>query len=392
MKRIAIIGASYLQEPLIRKAKEKGLETHVFAWAANDVGEKIADYFYPISIVEKDQILEKCKEIGIAGICSIGSDLAAVTVNYVAEKMRLIGNPMSVVEVSTNKHKMRQCFEQNGDPSPKSIQVTSINEVKDIRLTYPIIVKPVDRSGSRGITKLESQEGLQEAIEAAKEQGFEKCALIEEFVTGQEYSVEYISWQGEHHFLALTKKYTTGAPDFIETGHLEPAPVEKDTLERVKAVVSHALTGLGIQYGASHSELKIAKDGTIRLIEIGGRMGGDCIGSSLVELSTGYDYVSAVIDIALGIEPEVKKSKEHIAAVHFIFNEDDLKCLERLKQEYPELLVKEDIHEITDRKVTDSGSRFGYFLFAGSDLKTMEKYLPEQVEEYDAVGGLDEKE
>ena len=150
-KKIAIIGASYLQEPLIEKAKEKGLETHVFAWAAGDVGEKSADFFYPISIVEKDEILEKCREIGIDGICSIASDLAAIAVNYVAEKMGLVGNPMSCVEVSTNKHKMRRCFEEHGDPSPKSIQVNSIDDLKGIDLKYPIIVKPVDRSGSRGI-------------------------------------------------------------------------------------------------------------------------------------------------------------------------------------------------------------------------------------------------
>lgn len=85
-KNLAIIGASYLQLPLIEKAKEMGYTTHVFAWAANDVGEKAADYFYPISIIEKDQILEICEKIGICGICSIASDVAVITVNYVAEK------------------------------------------------------------------------------------------------------------------------------------------------------------------------------------------------------------------------------------------------------------------------------------------------------------------
>ena len=81
MKKLAIIGASYLQEPLIEKAKSMGIETHVFAWAAGDVGEKSADYFYPISIVEKDEILKRCREIGIDGICTIASDLAVITVN-----------------------------------------------------------------------------------------------------------------------------------------------------------------------------------------------------------------------------------------------------------------------------------------------------------------------
>ena len=92
MKNLAIIGASYLQLPLIRKAKEMGFITHVFAWAANDVGEKEADFFYPISIIEKDAILKKCEEIGIVGICSIASDLASITVNYVASNLNLNAN------------------------------------------------------------------------------------------------------------------------------------------------------------------------------------------------------------------------------------------------------------------------------------------------------------
>ena len=378
MKKIAIIGASYLQEPLIQKAKQKGLETHVFAWAANDVGEKRADYFYPISIVEKDQILEKCREIGIDGICSIASDLGIITVNYVAEKMGLIGNPMSCVEVSTNKHKMRQRFEANGDPSPKSYQVTSVEDLKGINLSYPVIVKPVDRSGSRGITELYDPAGLPEAIDRAIEQGFEKCALVEEFAEGQEYSVEYISWEGKHHFLALTKKYTTGSPDFIETGHLEPAPVDDDVLKKVQDVVSHALTSLGIRYGASHSELKISDTGEIKLIEIGGRMGGDQIGADLVQLSTGYDFVAAVLDIALGIEPKYEKTKSSSAGVRFVFSKKDVEVLERLKKEHPEILIEEDVHEITEEKVTDSGSRFGYYLFTSDDSELLRGYLPNE--------------
>ena len=90
MKRIAIIGASYLQAPLIQKAKSMGIETHVFAWAAGDIGEDLADYFYPISIQDKERILETCRALNIDGVCSIASDLAAVTVNYVAMKLSLI--------------------------------------------------------------------------------------------------------------------------------------------------------------------------------------------------------------------------------------------------------------------------------------------------------------
>ena len=90
-----------------------GLETHVFAWKSGDIGEKTADYFYPISIVEKKKILDKCLEIGIDGICSIASDLASITVNYVAMEMGLVGNSLVCTEKSTNKHKMREAFEKN---------------------------------------------------------------------------------------------------------------------------------------------------------------------------------------------------------------------------------------------------------------------------------------
>lgn len=381
MKKLAIIGASYLQEPLIQKAKQMGLETHVFAWKCGDVGEQSADFFYPISIVEKDEILKKCQEIGVDGVCSIASDLAAITVNYVANKMGLIGNSEESVKVSTNKHFMRKCFEKNGDPSPVSIKVNSIDEFKSTQLTFPVIIKPLDRSGSRGITKTYDEEEVSAAIEYAKNQGFEKAALIEEFAMGQEYSVEYISWKGQHHFLAMTKKYTTGAPHFIETGHVEPAPVDEETLENVKRVVEHALSSLMIENGASHSEIKINDRKEIKIIEIGGRMGGDFIGSNLVELSTGFDFVGNVIRIAMEMEPVFHFCNPKAAAVRFVFNKKDVEILKIIKEEHPEYLVAEEVHTITENEVTDSASRFGYYIFSAPDLHEIEKYLPAEKED-----------
>ena len=376
MKKIAIIGASYLQEPLIQKAKSRGLETHVFAWAAGDIGEKSADHFYPISVIEKEKILEKCGQIGIDGICSIASDVASITVNYVAEKLGLTGNSMECTTISTNKHLMRRCFEKNGDPSPRSIQVSADEEIDTTGLKYPLIVKPVDRSGSRGVTRVNDPSALASAVKRAFDAGFEKSAVIEEYVTGQEYSVEYISWEGEHHFLALTKKYTTGAPGFIETAHLEPAPVDEDLLCRIKKVVSHALNSLGIRYGASHSEVKISDSGDIVIIEIGGRMGGDNIGSSLVELSTGYDYLGAVIDVCLGKAPSFETQKKGFAGIRFVFSEEDKDVLERIKIEAPGMIIEEDVHEIGSEAVTDSSTRFGFYTIYSDNLYDVQRFMP----------------
>jgi biotin carboxylase len=363
-KNLVIIGASYLQLPLIKKAKEMGYTTHVFAWAVNDVGEKEADFFYPISIVEKEQIYDKCKTIGINGICSIASDLATITVNYVANQLGLNANTMNATNISTNKHLMRKAFEEHGDPSPKSYLVDIETDFDSLDIDFPAIVKPTDRSGSRGIYKINLKEEIRDAVNSAISEGFEGKALIEEFAEGQEYSVEYISFRGEHHFLALTQKHTTGAPHFIETGHLEPAPVADVTLQKVKSVVEHALNSLELTDGASHSEIKIDKDGTIKIIEIGGRMGGDCIGSDLVHYSTGIDFVKAVIDVACGKEPDLKPNcQAQPAKVVFIITEEDKNEFERIEAEEPDKILRVvDKHFMLIGKTTDSSNRAGCYI------------------------------
>ncbi len=363
-KNLAIIGASYLQLPLIKKAKKMGYITHVFAWAANDVGEKEADYFYPISIIEKEQILEVCKKLNICGICSISSDIAVVTVNYVAEKLGLVGNSIASTGKCTNKHLMREAFEKNGDPSPRSILVDDGADLQEIDFEYPIIVKPTDRSGSRGIYKLKSSEGLHEAIEAAKKESFEKKVLIEEYVEGQEYSVEYISCKGKHHFLALTLKHTTGDPYFIETGHLEPAPIDDDILDKIKQIITHALNTLEISNGASHSEIKIDAEGNIKIIEIGARMGGDCIGSDLVYYSTGYDFVKMVIQVACGEILDLAKNAEVFPVESvFIFTQEDIDEFEKIKSETPDKIIKiVDFHPENIGHITDSSNRAGCYI------------------------------
>ena len=361
-KNLAIIGASYLQLPLISKAKEMGYTTHVFAWAANDVGEQAADHFYPISIVEKEAILARCREIGIAGICSIASDLAAVTVNYVASELGLPGNSMECTRRSTNKHLMREAFQAGGDPSPQSMEVDEQTDLSGLELQYPVIVKPTDRSGSRGIFKLDNEEGLKEAVRAAMKESFEKKALIEEFAEGEEYSVEGISRNGQHHILAITKKYTTGAPHFVETGHMEPAPLDAEMQEKVKRVVVHALDSLGITDSASHSELKIDDQGRIRIIEIGGRMGGDCIGSHLVRYSTGIDFVRAVIQVTCGEEPDLRPVSEPVAVeVKYIMTDDDVVQMEK-DREAGRILEQIAFFPENLGKATDSSNRAGCYI------------------------------
>ncbi len=374
--KLAIIGASYLQVPLILKAKERGIETHVFAWEVGDEGERIADHFYPISITEKEEILSKCMEAGVDGICSIASDLAVTTVSFVAEKMGLVANSQHSALLSTNKYEMRKAFASHGDPSPVSIRAKEVSDVSNAGLKLPLVVKPVDRSGSRGVRLIRDEKDLPGAIKNACAVSFSGMSVVEEFIEGVEFSVEYISWQGRHDFLALTQKYTTGEPYYIETAHFEPAKVSDECLEKIKRVSEHALDSLENKNGASHIEIKINDDGDINIVEIGGRMGGDLIGSSLVQLSTGYDFVDAVIDIALGKEPKAKKGKMSNAAVRFILTEDDLSVLEKIRRADGDILVREEMFKPIGDVPADSSERYGYFLMKCDDAERILRYLP----------------
>ena len=372
MKKIAIIGASALQNPLILKAKSMGLETHVFAWAAGDIGEKTADYFYPVSIVEKEQILSVCRKIGIHGICSIASDLAMLTVNYVADAMGLVGNSPECTQLSTNKASMREAFAKCGDPSPEFFVIRQGDDPNEsafreqiTKLHFPVIVKPVDRSGSRGVTLVADKAELLPAIEHARIQGFSGDVIIESFVHGKEYSVECLSCRGVHTLLQITEKFTTGTPHFIETGHKEPALLPPEIRQKAEDIVLHALCSLKVTNGASHTEIRIDEDGTIMLIEVGARMGGDFIGSHLLPITCGFDYVKAVIDISLGeiVRPHVSYTGRQ-ASVRYILTKEDLTEYERILREDPDSIVHSEIHSEVSTAVTDSSNRHGFWIRA----------------------------
>lgn len=379
MKKIVIIGANSFQNPLILKAREMGYETHVFAWQDGSVGERTADHFYPISIVEREQILEVCRQIQPDAIASIGSDLAMLTVNYVAKELGLPANSMECTRISTNKYEMRRAFLQAGVPVPAFREVNALakpEECMDL-LSLPVIVKPTDRSGSRGITRLESWDGFAQAVEAATANSFEKRAIVEECLTGEEFSCECISHRGVHHCLTVTKKYTTGAPHFIETGHLQPCGLDEQQMEQVKEAVFQGLDALQITTGASHTEFMLSEDGQIRIIEIGARMGGDCIGSDLVPISTGYDFVRMVIETASGKAPSFERIREpKTAYIHFIFEQKDLDLLHELERKIPEKIqFVSELEPIGEHEVVDSSTRFGYFILACDSPKEVKEYI-----------------
>lgn len=365
-EKLVIIGANDFQNQLILKAKELGYETHVFAWKDGSIGERTADYFYPISIIEKEQILEECKKINPVGVCSIASDLAAVTVTYLSEQLHLNSNTYESVFACTNKYEMRKKLRKNNISTPGFVKVSADKHTWDFSgLELPVIVKPTDRSGSRGVFKITDFSQIDEAIKVATEYSFEKQAIVEDYIEGNEYSCECISYHGVHTFLAITKKFTTGAPHFIETGHMEPSDLSEEQIETVKSEVFKALDALEIKNSASHSEFKLDKNGNVKIIEIGARMGGDCIGSDLVYLSTGYDFVKMVIDVAVNNEPELVRDRtSQKCYIKFLFNQTDLDELEEFKKNHSDKIYRiSEIEYSNIGKTVDSSTRLGYYIY-----------------------------
>ena len=378
---LGIIGASYLQRPLVEKAKELGLRTICFAWTEGAVCKDICDVFYPISVVEKEKILRICQQEKIDGICKIASDVAAPTVAYVANHMGLVGNSYIAAVRATNKYAMLQTFMTAGVSCPRYRYIRECDKeniqslISDIQtsMSLPLIVKPTDRSGSLAVTKITEWTQLSSALALALDTSFLHEAIIEEFVDGREISVEFISYKGKHYPLQITDKVTTNAPHFVELEHHQPADFPAVMYERIYTITERALNALEVTNGASHSEYKITDDGRIVIMELGARMGGDFIGSDLVQLSTGYDFVRGVIDVALGDFCEKSLvfnrslSEAKHCGIYFLCKETEyLMPIFEHWQDYAEIVACERTNEEL-KNVTCSGDRSGYFIYQESD-------------------------
>lgn len=323
VRTLAVIGASYLQLPLVEKAKEMGLRVICFAWAEGAVCADISDKFYPISIVEKERILQVCQAERIDGICTIASDVAAPTVAFVAQEMHLKGNDYLAAMRANNKYQMRKAFSKAQILCPRFAKISSLVEADFSSWLFPLIVKPCDRSGSLGVSLVRNAEELNDGIKHALDCSFKQEAIVEEYIEGREISVEFISFNGRHYPLAITDKVTTGSPHFVELEHHQPAGLSSLQYEIINAETKRALDALGITEGASHTEYRINGNDDIYIIELGARMGGDFIGSDLVRLSTGYDFLKGVIEVALGEFKKPVFSKRAFSGVYFLSKETE---------------------------------------------------------------------
>lgn len=369
MKKLIILGTGEYQNPLILRAKELGYETHVYGIKSGQIGEFTADVYHPINIMDFDALWEDCKKLNAEGVGLIASEPGMHAQHFLFRKMGIPCNSEWTEEATTNKYVMRMAMKEAGIDSPNFMLVTEdmtideiLPQIKDYK--YPLIVKPSDSTSSMGVYKINEEKDFSEAIAYAMNASKSKRIMLEEFIEGPEYSGDSIAYEGKYKLLAITEKHTTGAPHFVETGHKQPAALSPEMYKKVEETLYKAFAALKIEYGAIHPEFRITPDGRVLFMEIASRMGGDCIGSDLVLLSTGYDYMGMVISIGCGQAPSFEKVREpKIAEIHYIITQKDMDEYERVKREEPETIWREsEIKPISDKPILKSADRAGYYI------------------------------
>lgn len=305
MKKILLLGGSEQQVVAIETAKRLGYYTVLCDYLPDNPGQYSADKFYLISTTDKTEILKVAMEEQIAGILAYASDPAAPTAAYVAEQLRLPGNPYNSVETLCNKDKFRKFLKENGFNAPKaegySSRETVIANIN--RFELPIIIKPVDSSGSKGVTVLDSIEGLEEAVQFAFNFSRSHKIIIEEFI---EKKHRYLI--GGDIFVIDGKIVLWGlmnchrdekANSLVPVGKSFPANLLPKDLEKVKFTLQELVTKLQIKNGAMNVELVIDQKDRVWPIDIGPRSGGNMIPDLLGHIFD-VDLVEMSIKAAMG--------------------------------------------------------------------------------------------
>ena len=336
MKKVLIIGAGFLQNFVIRKAKTMGYETYAVDADPNAIGFQYADHYRVINIVDQNACLKYARENKIDGVLTAATDYGVLTASYIAEKMGLSGLKYEVAQLIKNKYKVRKClFENHVDDTEQAYEVhegTNIEELAKI-LTYPVMVKPCDGSGSRGASRVDEPGKLKEACGYAMAGSITHRAEIETFIIGKEYGAESLVVNGEVHVLGVMQKWMTNPPYYAELGHSIPNDLRPEVELKVRDCVANAIKALGVNSGSINMDMLITQEGKVYIIDIGARMGGNMIGPCIIPYGTGVDYMAAMIQNAVGDSVNLNIGEKTAVATKLLaFNGGVVKKLPDMKK------------------------------------------------------------
>lgn len=325
MKKLLVIGAGFLQDFVIQKAKKMGYETLTVDADPNAVGFKSADRYAVINIVDEKACLEYARKENIDGVLTAATDYGVLTAAYVAREMNLPGLNYEAAQLIKNKYRVRKClFDSHIDDTEQAYEIDKDTDLKDLcgKLSFPVMVKPCDGSGSRGASRVDSPEDFPKACSAAMDSSITHRAEVETFITGTEYGAESLVAGGEVHVLGIMRKWMTKPPYYAELGHAIPTDLPHEVEERARQCVENAIKALGINFGSVNMDMLITKEGKIHIIDIGARMGGNMIGPCVIPYGTGIDYMANMIRNAVGDETDFTPTSHGCVATRLLAFDD----------------------------------------------------------------------
>lgn len=303
MKKLLMLGGGFLQKYVIRKAKTMGYYVLCLDADPNAVGFAIADEHAVINIVDEEACLAYARDKQVDGVLTAATDFSVLTMSRIAEELHLPGINYQSAKVIKNKALVRKrLFEANADDTGISYEIDSVEDIADIlpKIKFPVMMKPVDGSGSRGASKVEKAEDFVKAAEFAMNGSITHRAVAEPFIEGKEYGVESFVDNGVIHVLGVMQKDMTLPPYYAELGHAIPSGLTPELETKVKSCVYRAIFALGVNHGSVNMDLLITNEGNVHIVDVGARMGGNLIGSHIIPMGTGIDYMGNMIRAAVG--------------------------------------------------------------------------------------------
>lgn len=378
-KSILVFGVGELQRSIISRAKLKGLFTIGIDPCADAVCKDEVDAFEIVGGQDFEGTCAVVEKYGVDAIVTAATDKPLVMMARVAEKYGFPFYSIETAQWSTDKYQMKQRFLEGGVPCARGRLIAKSEEADD--LYYPLIVKPRDNSGSRGVKLCRNKEELQEAMQEALQYSHLDTVLVEEYIEGQEYSIEGLHYNGKSEVIQFTEKTTTEFPYNVELAHKQPANLTENQKNDIRELVSKIASCMHFENCPSHTELKINERGVF-IIETSPRLGGDYITSTLVPLSTGINMEDQLLNISLGekVDTQTGRVEKASGVCFFCLPEGVVKRIDPQINEvasWPgvysfELKLKEgdEVHQITS-----SLNRYGEVIVKGENGSIVEDRL-----------------
>ena len=306
MKKLLLLGGTRYLVPVIQRAKELGYYTITCDYLPNNISHKYSDEYHNVSIVEKEKVLELAESLAVDGVMSFACDPGVTTAAYVAEKMGLPApGPYESVALLQNKGAFRSFLMENGFAVPKaaSFRRETFSPVHIADFQFPLIVKPTDSAGSKGVSKVESMEEIEKAIDFALSYSRGEEFIVEEFIDSQGFSSDSdcFSIDGELKFASFSsQRFDRSAENpYTPAAYSWPSSMTSEQESELRSELQRLLKLLHMRSSLYNVETRVGKDGRPYIMEVSPRAGGNRI-SEMLHYVTGTDLITKAIQAALG--------------------------------------------------------------------------------------------